>query len=291
MSERGSNSTQCFHHFISVTVYRLFVRSADEDYLLFRYCFVNGFIREAYWKAAQSLEKVLKAILLLNGRSSKGYGHSLSWLYDDAVQLSPLFSVDLEKPRELHDDFWFQGDASHFIQRVEFQGSPESRYSLVGWSVNRGDLFAMDQVYKSLRRKCAPLGWVVGEDICNFDQNSSREGQSFSEIFQNEKEYSYYGEIVSSSRDLIEFGSTKSILRYLNLEIGRIDESADMPLSRVVASALGSFENSELHMISERIKSGDRSPHFIKGVEWLIQNVTISKESSRDLARRIKLAP
>lgn len=48
----------------------------------------KGLQRAFYWAAAQSIEKYLKAFLLLNGHSTKKYkGHSIKDLFDDAVDI------------------------------------------------------------------------------------------------------------------------------------------------------------------------------------------------------------
>ncbi|MEM9197676.1 MAG: HEPN domain-containing protein, partial [Pseudomonadota bacterium] len=59
-------------------IYALFVDRGDEDYLAARLLFWNGIARGSMWSAAQSVEKYVKAVLLLRGHSSK-FGHERVW--------------------------------------------------------------------------------------------------------------------------------------------------------------------------------------------------------------------
>jgi hypothetical protein len=59
-------------------VHDLFVRTADENYITARSCAVNRLYTDFFWLAVHALEKYLKAVLLLNGSSSKGCVHNMT---------------------------------------------------------------------------------------------------------------------------------------------------------------------------------------------------------------------
>ncbi|GEM_PF-2983598 len=50
----------------------LFLKTADQTYVVARWRFLNRLYLDFYWNAVHALEKHLKAVLLMNGRSAKG---------------------------------------------------------------------------------------------------------------------------------------------------------------------------------------------------------------------------
>jgi hypothetical protein len=49
----------------------LFVFTADDNYIVARWCFAKKLNVDYFWLAVHLLEKYFKAILLINGRTSK----------------------------------------------------------------------------------------------------------------------------------------------------------------------------------------------------------------------------
>src|SRR5258707_304000 len=66
-------------------VERMFVATADQDYVLARWAAINRLDVNFFWLGLQSVEKYLKAILLFNGQSAKRYGHNIPRLYAEIV--------------------------------------------------------------------------------------------------------------------------------------------------------------------------------------------------------------
>ena len=80
-------------------VTEMFVDPADHDYVVSRWCYQNCLFGSFFWNAAQAIEKYLKASLLLNGRSSKKFGHDLVRLYDAVTEYADdLLPDGLERP-------------------------------------------------------------------------------------------------------------------------------------------------------------------------------------------------
>ncbi len=55
----------------------LFIATADDNYVLARSCFHQHLNVDFFWLAVHALEKYLKAVLLLNGKTAKSYGHDI----------------------------------------------------------------------------------------------------------------------------------------------------------------------------------------------------------------------
>lgn len=68
-------------------IYESFVVTADQDYLTARLLAKSGLYRAFYWAAAQTIEKYLKAFLLLRGESVRNGTHDVEALYTKACTL------------------------------------------------------------------------------------------------------------------------------------------------------------------------------------------------------------
>ncbi|TIT06089.1 MAG: hypothetical protein E5W74_30460 [Mesorhizobium sp.] len=45
----------------------MFVHTADENYIVARWCHDNQLMRDFFWNSVHALEKYMKAVLLFNG--------------------------------------------------------------------------------------------------------------------------------------------------------------------------------------------------------------------------------
>ncbi len=138
-------------------IYESFLIPGDQDYLTARLLAQKGLHRSFFWSACQTIEKYLKALLLLNGRSvnkKKFRGHPIKKLYESAVQLLPDINLtpheDLNidsKNRKLLKSFTVE----EFIEDIYNYGDPDNRYNASGVEFDTGHLFALDKLAYSLR--------------------------------------------------------------------------------------------------------------------------------------------
>ncbi len=159
-------------------VKELYIKTADDNYVVARWCFANGLNTDFFWLAAHCVEKYLKAALLLNERPAKDYRHDIEKLYPDVKRLAPeLLPTQLTVPNSLPEglDFFRDEDVSSFIKRLYLHGQPDNRYSLVGYVREAGDLFKFDQLVFAIRRLCQPLeAHFLGEPDSNGIPNQTR---------------------------------------------------------------------------------------------------------------------
>src|SRR5258708_33342421 len=86
-------------------VKELFINTADDNYIAARWCFHENLNVDFFWLAVHSLEKYMKAVLLLNGQSSKSYSHDITKLYSNIQPLAPeLLPKQLFKPDSVMPD-------------------------------------------------------------------------------------------------------------------------------------------------------------------------------------------
>ena len=145
----------------------IFIKTADDNYVTARWCYANGFDVDFLWLSAHSLEKYLKAVLLLNGRSGKAgvlsgkkanYGHDIERLYADVRPLAPeLLKQDLVCPDEIIEEVWRPETVEHFVRRLHQMGHADNRYQLTGYVIRQDDIFKIDQLVFMVRRLCRPL--------------------------------------------------------------------------------------------------------------------------------------
>jgi hypothetical protein len=144
-------------------VERMFIATADQDYILARWAAINRLDINFLWLGLQAVEKYLKAILLLNGRSAKKYRHNVERLYKAVRRLDSITFGPLTKPTPLFlDDIpWFDEPVLQFLKRLNLMGDPNNRYMLFGFAVESGDLFKFDQLVWAVRRHCRPFAETI----------------------------------------------------------------------------------------------------------------------------------
>jgi len=139
-------------------IYESFVTSGDQDYLTARLLAQKGLPRGFYWAAAQTIEKYLKALLLLNGQSVENLnGHSIEKLFNKAVKLeekikdfsfAPHASLKIDKECSDLIKVFTLGE---FIKDIDKHGCADNRYNSFGIEFDTWVLFALDNFLFSLR--------------------------------------------------------------------------------------------------------------------------------------------
>lgn len=138
----------------------LYIKTADDNYVVARWCFNYGLDTDFFWLAAHCVEKYLKAALLLNERPAKAYSHDIEKLYADVRPLAPeLLPTTLIVPDHLPKGLFSIGDEpiEKFITRLYFYGQPDNRYSFIGYIRRGSDIVKLDQLVFAIRRLCQPL--------------------------------------------------------------------------------------------------------------------------------------
>ena len=152
----------------AVIVRELFIDTADDNYITARWCFIEGLDVDWFWLSVHALEKYMKAALLLNGQSAKGwrdrdrrfraFGHDITSLYDRVRELAPeLLPLTLARPEKLPIAHWCDETLEDFVARFHRNGNPDNRYQIFGFIRHREDLFKLDSMVFALRRLCTPL--------------------------------------------------------------------------------------------------------------------------------------
>ena len=137
-------------------IYHMFIDPADSNYLTARWAYHNGLFHQFYWDAAQSLEKFMKAALLLKNAEVREYDHDLNKLFDAlcAINHNNLFlgTIQLPKTAALGGESWEGQPYSLFIDYIDRFGSADNRYGNIGTFVNGPVIHILDECCCSLRK-------------------------------------------------------------------------------------------------------------------------------------------
>jgi hypothetical protein len=118
----------------SSIVKSMFVSTADDNYALARLCFHRNLNVDFFWLAVHCLEKYFKAALLINGKTSRRFGHEIDKLYAEVHLLAPkLLITQFEKPGNMPKELWRNELVVDFIRRLHHDGQADNRYQLFGY--------------------------------------------------------------------------------------------------------------------------------------------------------------
>ena len=145
-------------------VRRMFVETADKNYILARVAFFFELDWDFLWLSLHAVEKYCKAVLLYNGASAPP-GHNLLELQDALMSLDEALRLKPFDDPKVDGVTWYESDclAEHFLRRLNHIGSPSNRYGTYGYHVVPQDLLKVDQLVWSVRRFCRPLRYVLGD--------------------------------------------------------------------------------------------------------------------------------
>ena len=160
-----ANSERVESIFVSL-VEKLFIQTADNDYLAARVLWKYDLDRQYSWAAGQAVEKYTKAACYSNGFkacfSHDFVDRGIKRLSKEFKGLIPEF---LEAPRgfESHiaDSFPFKERLLDFAKRLANNGHPDSRYGQTEIDIDFYDLHKLDALCKILRRICTDVSKVV----------------------------------------------------------------------------------------------------------------------------------
>jgi hypothetical protein len=143
---------------IAEVIYESFVIPGDQDYLTARLLAQKGLPRAFFWAAAQTIEKYLKAFLLLKGKSVRKYGsHPIDELFRDAVEIDKrLININLHPHKDINIDCEILNRVKNFslkefIKDIKRHGCADNRYNSFGIEFDTGHLFALDNFAYTLR--------------------------------------------------------------------------------------------------------------------------------------------
>lgn len=258
-------------------VHELFVRTADENYVTARWCASNQLNIDFFWLAVHALEKYLKAVLLVNGRSSKRYSHDIVRLYAEVKALAgPLLPENLTRPTNLDIYHWSDCTPDQFMDHMLRNGNADNRYLIYGYVAHGQDLHMLDLMVFAIRRLVCPLDerWLPIRDP---------RAPTFTHRELLTRQPEYYGRMFMPLDDLISAqADSPKRASALNLNLMFAPEDYQHEPIRSGSSARNPVI---IRRILDPLESDD--PRLAgEGVEiarWFLDNVQVPKGKSNEL--------
>lgn len=247
------------------------MRTADENYITARWCAGNQLNTDFLWLAVHALEKYFKAVLLVNGLTTRGYGHDIVRLHASVRQLAgPLMPERLLQPPCLEIYRWYERTTENFIEHLLANGNADNRYAIYGFTTRSQDLHMLDTLVFAVRRL-----------VCNLErpvfpgQNPRWPDLTHRELLTNQPEY--YGRMFMPLDNLVALRD-ETPLRHaaLNLNFSFApDDYPHMPVAQGHASSRAVI----IRRILEPLAS-DRLSEAVEGIDialWFLENVQVPK--------------
>jgi hypothetical protein len=257
----------------------LFTRTADENYITARWCAMNRLQTDFFWLGAHALEKYMKAVLLVNERPVKEYGHKILELHAEIIKFAAdLLPSHLTKPTEWPYDDWLVRPLQGFLEHLYDYGQPDNRYLVFGYSFRSEDLFMLDQAVFAYRRLICRLdASVIPAHHLNAPAWTNREM-----LKDSPKYFSYIG----SSMPLCQLlkSKEKSSLRDIALNLNFCFAPSDYVHSSI--EVISSTRTPVLlyqvfdHLRSDGIKTAKLG---IELAEWTIKNIKMPPNIREEL--------
>ncbi|MFM0172131.1 hypothetical protein PQR33_22705 [Paraburkholderia sediminicola] len=250
----------------------LFVRTADENYITARWCAMNHLNSDFLWLGVHCLEKYMKAALLLNGKSAKGYSHDIVELYGPLKKVAgPLIRDTLEKPDGLSIGRWAGATTPEFLERLLQSGNADNRYLLYGYVTRGADLFMLDQLVFDIRRlACSLDGAVFRSSDVGAAKITNRQLLSQNPLFHP---------TLHMPLDALIEGKSESPVRFAALNLNFSFAPEDFDHQAIQASGAG--RNPVLaRRILDPLASDDVTAvtEALAVAEWFLANVQASKD-------------
>ena len=266
--------------------YDMFVDSADQNYVVTRWCFQRNLALDFLWYATHCLEKMMKAVLLLNGRSAirpdphqrTSYGHDLALLYPEIVSLAGDLLPDmLIKPNEIEMS-WRVEASEDFMSRISANGDANNRYQIYGYVLHGEDLYKLDRMVFAIRRLCCPLDSYLFGNI--------RSGQpTVTNREQLEKSPEYMPHMAGSRWQKLTSSKSPDDLRHAALNHNLMfAPDYDHGELRCGSSALNPVLGRRILQADEQGASGERAAETVDLIDWVVANIFLPKSVKGQLA-------
>ncbi len=128
--------------------------TADQDYIAARSSYKASLIEPFLWSSLHSIEKYLKAILLLNSIKAKRFGHDICKLLESVKRIEEL-------------NFRLPSDVEVFVNYINNYG--ENRYYEGGVNLEEYALDNLDQTIWYIRRYCYNWKAYEGFNVSKID--------------------------------------------------------------------------------------------------------------------------
>lgn len=256
----------------------MFVDTADQNYVLARWCFQMGMQSDFLWNATHCLEKYLKAILLYNGMPAKEGGHNAHKLYLKVKEFAEdLLPGTLIQPDQAQGQ-WAEENAESYVCRIYQNGDAPVRYNVFGYFLMGADLFKLDQVVFALRRMCGFLDSYLRGNVGGGKPSVTLREELL-------RLPSYEGFLVGTRLGKIIGQGSKNDLRHAALNCNFPFTPVDYPHDELSFGNSGKNARIGKYIVGpyERGVVGQEALETANLAEWVLENIQVGKNPKEEL--------
>ena len=165
---------------------RMFVDTADNNYIIARSAFLSYRFIDFYWMTSHAIEKYLKAILLYHDESVKDENHKIISLYERVLSIDGRICIEPFIDPCISEISWSSISVIKFLEKLEVFGNANNRYNDSGYHVSGEDLLKSDWIIWSIRRFCYLPYLIV------MTKSGKKKIDWINEIIQNHRVLSNY---------------------------------------------------------------------------------------------------
>ena len=274
------------NHFKSLLAHKFFVAPSDRNYFFARFAKTFGINEEFWWQGLQTIEKLLKAGLVLNGVSVGGeYRHDIEKLWNKHKEVfGDLAVTNLTRPDKLKEEFWTDHTLENLIARMNRMGHPDSRYGLLSYSNNIDDMFKFDQLAFELRRRTIGLDWIIGSDFPDLELTEFY-GQPYRNVIAQRPEHQIRSMKLPTGSIEVIGAELEDVIHSWNFSNFRSDADLERPAPPTVAPVMAGFGNSYLYLLWRSLNGGEVTELAREQVEWLLGNIQIGRDAKIEFER------
>jgi hypothetical protein len=262
--------------------HKLFVATADGNYITSRWCVFSFSYIDFFWLAVHALEKYLKAVLLLNGSTSKEFQHDIGELYSCVKPIAgDLLPSILKAPEGLQTGRDISPE--DFLTYLYARGNAHNRYMIYGYSAREQDIFMLDMMVFALRRLTVPLD---GRAFPNYVKSAITYRERLTD------EPNYYPDLGLPLESLIkstEYSPARVAALNFNGTAFTPDDYVHVPAS----IARLAFENPVIERrIFDPLQSGEPQTAALglQIAEWCLENITLPDRMVKEIKDAMEIA-
>ncbi|MGO7050376.1 hypothetical protein ACCT07_34665 [Rhizobium johnstonii] len=260
-------------------VRRMFVATADDNYILARIAFKQHAAYDFLWLSLHALEKYFKAIRLLNGMT-RNDSHDIASLYSECIARFPGSIISRFEFSKEERKNWHPESVKEFIIRLNILGAAENRYATYGFNIFPDDLAKVDSLVWSLRRCCIDF-----EHYSKFRNENHGEKETLELLKKDKKHWKISGSL-PVEKLLEKKGDSAMRERFL---LGNKPWGADTWIEERLR---WSSNNSPFAEMIDLVGSEDTiaRQHALEVLIWAKANIFFSKGAEKELDNAIAQA-
>ncbi|MBV6634219.1 MAG: HEPN domain-containing protein [Alphaproteobacteria bacterium] len=271
---------ESIQHFQSVFAYNHFVSQADTNYILAKISALAGYHGEFYWNAAQSLEKYMKACLVLNGHKVDRFGHKIFDGYKIIEENFEEFIKFKSDYIEELSEIISVRDYKYYISKIDNMGHPDVRYGMISYNFGTDDFVIFCYLSQLIRSLSIGLDWKIGQYFPESDPGADGY-ETYGDLLRNNPLYQIREFYFPQKSYFPKFDNINQIRDYMDVTYTDVNDILSTKVPNTVNCEIPFFRNSFLNLLFHHIGKSPDDYLAREGAEWMLNNIYLDRESKK----------